>query len=70
MKRQVHFFEGEKLAKKLNMRYWEVSAKNQLNIHEMIKSVAADTYHKLYCEHAKDEVDNEHIPEFYKQRAT
>ena len=52
------------------MRYWEVSAKENKNIHELISAVTKDTYEKLHCTHETHEVDPGEIPEFYKQRAS
>ena len=39
--------EGIKVAKKNNMKYWEVSARSGANINEVIKNLTLDVY-KVY----------------------
>ena len=53
-KREISKEEGEELAEKYNMKYFEMSAKTGQNITETITALVNDIYQKKYGNHKEN----------------
>ena len=56
--RVISFEEGKELAEKYNIKFMEVSAKNNENIQELFQGMAEDIYDKFFSEEKLNENNN------------